>query len=122
MITVDAAEQVFARDDGGCSSLLWIDHPTRPLLFLLHDFQFWRGWPDAWDGQAVEVAGAVRGFGYLVQRAGLEAIVGQAVRPEQAYRADVEELEDGWRLTDGWGRLLRLESRPEVRWWVEGWG
>lgn len=119
MITVDAAEQVFVREDGGCSSLLWIDHPMQPLIFLLHDYQYWHGWPDLWDmlvSGFVAIAGAERGFGYLIQRA--ELAIGNAVRSEQSYRVDLEEQEDGWLLTDSYGRLLHLISQPEMHWHV----
>lgn len=128
---VSAAEQLFERVDGGVSSLLWIDHPRRGLVFLLHDHGHWRGWPDTWDGQPVAVAGAERGFAHLVQRAGLELVIGQAIRPEQPYRVEMEELDDvpvpgtgtgtgGWKLTDSRGRTLRLVVGP-VRWMVEKW-
>jgi len=115
-VKLEAAEQLFERVDGGISSLLWIAHPRRGLMFLLHDHGNWQGWPDTWDGQPVTCAGAERGFAHLVQRAGLEPIIGQAMRAEQPYRAEVEELEeDGWKMTDSWGRKLRLLVGP-ARW------
>lgn len=128
---VSAAEQVFERDDGGVCSLLWIDYPRRPLMFLVHDYGHWRGWPDTWDGKPVTAAGAERGFAHLVQRAGLGPVIGQAIRPEQPYRAEIEELAEapvpgagtgtgGWRLTDSWGRTLCLQVGPS-RWSVERW-
>ena len=92
---------------------------------MLHDHGGWRAWPDTWDGRPLEVAGAERGFAHLVQRAGLGPVIGRAWRPEQPYRATVEELEDdrdlpcGWELTDSWGRTLRLLVGP-ARWlWIE---
>ncbi len=125
-MNLQAAEQLFERPDGGVSSLLWIDHPRRGLIFLLHDHFTWHGWPDTWDGQPVEVAGAVRGFGYLVQRAGLEPVIGRAWEEEKPYRAVVEELDTGgldhgWRLTDSWGRTLRLVIVGPACWRVERW-
>lgn len=124
---LDAAEQVFKRADGGCSSLLWLDHPTRPVILMLHDYGLWRGWPDEWVGQHVDgeevPVGHVdtdQGFGYLVRQANLTPRIGHAIREEQSYRAEVEELEGGWRLTDSYGRLLELKAMPS-HWCVVGW-
>lgn len=122
---VNAAEQVFRRTDGGCSSLIWLDHPTRPVILMLHDHELWRGWPDLWQVQPVEpitvpegYIDTERGFGYLVRQAGLIARIGHAVRREQPYQAEVEELGSGWQLTDSYGRVLELEVNP-CHWWVK---
>lgn len=124
---VAAAEQLFERKDGGeeaqnVVSLLWIDHPQRPLIFLLHDYGHWRAWPDTWDGRPVKDPhpGTVQGFAFLIERVGLGSLLGTFIWPEQSYRAEIEELEGGWRLTDSWGRTLRLVVGP-VHWSVERW-
>lgn len=118
-MNLNAAEQVFERTDGGCSSLIWIAHPQRALIFMLHDYERWRGWPDLWSGQPVEAmdvpAGFIdteRGFGYLVRKANLTPLIGYALRGEQPYQAQVEELEGGWRLMDSYGRRLELKVMP----------
>jgi hypothetical protein len=134
---MQAAEQIFRTKHDGFSSLLWLDHPKRPLIFLVHYTGRWRAWPDTWDGRVyvLGINGAERGFAYHLHHLkdsgwNLDEHIGFAIRPEVSYDAGVEELTDpgedlGWRITDSWGRKLRLKAptaEGEGMWWsVEEW-
>ena len=116
-----AAEQIFLHKDGGSSSLIWLDFPARPLIFLIHEFGSWRGFPDLWNGEAVGQPhpGTERGFAFLIERAKLGSMLGASFGGERPYRTDVTEFVGTdtkfpfWQFQDSYGRLLRLEL-PEM--------
>jgi hypothetical protein len=121
---VNASEQVF--ED---ANLLWLD-VHGGLMFMIHAHGTWQGCPDKWTGeeyppiQVEEGRPAVcRGFGYLMHlaRDGRSAIslgqTGQPIKEEKGYAADVQEHEDGWTVTDSYGRVLELR----VRWGAALW-
>ena len=124
---INAAEQLFEKDDGEYSSLIWLDYEHRPLIFLVHGHGRWKGFPDLCAGQLVRFPhpGTVGGFAFLIDRVGLD--LGVPIRPEQPYRTEVatkpfqtEEIEDGtyWEFSDSYGRVLKLFA-PGMNWHVE---
>lgn len=121
---VSASEQVFEQ-----ASLIWLD-VHGGLMFMVHEYGTWIGCPDKWDGQPydpIQVEGGrppvVRGFGYLMHLARDGRSIcslhqtGQPISGEQGYRADVEEREDGWTISDSYGRVLELR----VKWGIALW-
>lgn len=121
---VNASEQVF-----GDASLLWLD-VHGGLMFMVHAHGTWTGCPDKWDGreyEPIQVAdgrpAVRRGFGYLMHlaRDGRSMIslgrTGQPVKEEKGYRADVQEHEDGWTVSDSYGRVLELRVRHGAALW-----
>jgi hypothetical protein len=113
---IDAAEQIFEKD-GEYSSLIWLNYSTRPLIFLIHEYGTWKGWPDLCEGQLVRFPhpGTVGGFAFLIDKVGLE--LGVPIRPEQPFQTEVAD-DPCWEFKDSYGRLLRLES-PGMNWHVE---
>ncbi len=113
-----AAEQIFLHKYGA-SSLIWVDYPVRPLIFLIHEYGSWRGFPDLWNGELVRFphSGTGRGFAYLIEKAGFS--LGEVFGKERPYQTDVTEFVGTdvefpfWEFKDSYGRLLRLEL-PEM--------
>ena len=109
---IQAAEQIFERN-GEYNSLIWLafvhDGKPRPLVFLIHDHGWWKGYPDLWDGQLIRFPypGTQRGFAFLIEKAALGDLLGTPVRGEQPYQTDVQD--DPWQFQDSYGRTLRLE-------------
>lgn len=121
---VNASEQVFET-----ASLIWLDIHGG-LIFMVHEHGTWAGCPDKWSGQEYEPiqvdesrSPVVRGFGYLMHmaREGRSGITlyrtGQPISTEQGYRANVEEHDDGWTMTDSYGRVLELRVKHGVALW-----
>lgn len=112
----NAAEQIFEQNNE-YTSLIWLNHDMRPLIFLIHDHGWWKGFPDLWDGEIVRFPhpDTGRGFAFLIKRAGLDSLLGAPLWPEQPYQAEVTEFigtdskPPYWEITDSYGRLLRLE-------------
>lgn len=115
---INAAEQIFLHKDGGSSSLIWLNYEVRPLIFLIHEYGSWRGFPDLWDGEMVRFPypGTSRGFAFLIDKAKLSPLLGEAFGSERPFQTDVSD--DPWEFKDSYGRLLRLES-PGMNWHVE---
>ena len=114
---INASEQIFEHPGGGTSSLIWLDFHTRPLIFLIHEFGSWRGFPDLWSGETVEQLhpGTERGFAFLISRARLSPMLGAPLGGERPYRTEVQD--EPWQFRDSYGRLLRLEL-PGMNWHV----
>ncbi len=102
-----AAEQIFLHEGGGSSSLIWLDYEVRPLIFLIHEYGSWRGFPDLWNGEMVRFPhpGTARGFAFLIGKTGLS--LGEVFGEERPYQTEVRD--DPWEFGDSYGRLLRLE-------------
>ena len=119
---MQAAEQIFEQNNGEFSSLIWLDFAhndkPRPLIFLVHDHGWWKGYPDLWDGELVRFPhpGTGRGFAFLIEKARLISMLGTPLGPETAYQTDVED--DSWTFKDSYGRTLRLEH-PGMNWHAE---
>ena len=111
-----AAEQLFEKD-GEYTSLIWLDHELQPLIFIVHDHGWWKGFPDLWKGELVRFPhpGTVQGFAFLIDRANLSPLLGSPSGPERPYQAEVVESIGSetelpyWEITHPDGRLLRLE-------------
>jgi len=121
---VAASEQVFET-----ANLIWLD-VHGGLMFMVHEYGTWIGCPDRWAGQAYDPiqvgegrSAVVRGFGYLfhLARDGRSIVslgqTGQPISKEQGYKAGVEEHDDGWTMTDSYGRVLELRVKQGVALW-----
>ncbi len=115
---INAAEQIFRKGEE-YSSLIWMNYPMRPLIFLIHDHGWWKGFPDLWDGEMIRFPhpGTERGFAFLIEKAGLSSLLGAPIRLEQPFRTEVAD-DPFWEFEDSYGRLLRLEL-PGMNWHVE---
>ncbi|RKY69324.1 MAG: hypothetical protein DRQ02_01305 [Candidatus Latescibacterota bacterium] len=117
--TCAAADQQFTH-----GQIIWINW-ERPLIFVLSEYGDWIAYPDKWDGEPIEIpivipgrySVPVRGFGHLYAKLKLWAHFGYALKPEKPYMASVVAFEDGWKLTDSYGRVLRLELN-QMHWHV----
>lgn len=111
---INSAEQVFEKPNGEFSSLIWLAFihagKPRPLIFLVHEHGWWKGFPDQWQGQSVEDPhpGTERGFAFLIEKAGLGPLLGVPRLPEQPYQTEVSDS-PFWEFQDSYGRTLRLE-------------
>lgn len=128
-MSVSASEQVF--ED---ASLFWFN-VHGGLMFMVHADGSWQGCPDKWEGQdydPIQVEKGrppvIRGFGFLMHAARVGAVsinlhrTGQPVKPEKSYTASVEEHEDGWTVSDSYGRVLELRvKRGAALWHVSRW-
>lgn len=109
---IDAAEQMF-RKGSEFSSLIWLNYvlrdKPRPLIFMIHDHGWWKGFPDLWDGEPVQFPhpGTVQGFAHLIEKAQLGSLLGAPIWPERPYRTEV--CDEPWQFQDSYGRLLKLE-------------
>lgn len=121
---VNASEQVFE-----AANLIWLN-VHGGLMFVVHEHGMWIGCPDKWTGQEyapIQVdegrPAVVRGFGYLMHMAREGGSIcslyhtGQPISSEQGYGADVEEHDDGWTMTDSYGRVLELRVKQGVALW-----